>query len=335
MGTILVAFIVFGLLVIFHELGHFAVAKFVGIKVHEFAIGMGPRLLKVKKRETEYSLRILPIGGYVKMEGEDEASSDAGSFNNKPIWARMAVLIAGPFMNFVLAILLFSMIFYSLGFPTTVIDRVTPGFPAEQVGLRSGDQIIAINEDAITNWDQIVRRINGSREEEINITLLREGAEKKFQVTPIINKETNQAIIGITPTAEKSLVKSITTSVDRMFFIMGGMMEFLGNLFGGKASTEDVVGPVGIIHLVGEAAKTSIYNVMSLAALISINLGIVNLIPIPALDGGRLLFLLFEGISGRPIDPEKEGFIHLIGFVLLMVLMLFIAYKDIIRFDLF
>ncbi|AOT68242.1 RIP metalloprotease RseP [Geosporobacter ferrireducens] len=335
MGTILVAFIVFGLLVIFHELGHFAVAKFVGIKVHEFAIGMGPRLLKVKKRETEYSLRILPIGGYVKMEGEDEASSDAGSFNNKPIWARMAVLIAGPFMNFVLAILLFSMIFYSLGFPTTIIDRVTPGFPAEQVGLRSGDQIIAINEDAITNWDQIVRRINGSREEEINITLLREGAEKKFQVIPIINKETNQAIIGITPTAEKSLAKSITTSVDRMFFIMGGMMEFLGNLFGGKASTEDVVGPVGIIHLVGEAAKTSIYNVMSLAALISINLGIVNLIPIPALDGGRLLFLLFEGISGRPIDPEKEGFIHLIGFVLLMVLMLFIAYKDIIRFDLF
>ncbi len=335
MGTILVAFIVFGLLVVFHELGHFAVAKFVGIKVHEFAIGMGPRLLKVKKRETEYSLRLLPIGGYVKMEGEDEASSDSGSFNNKPIWARMAVLIAGPFMNFLLAVLLFSMIFYSLGFPTTIIDRVTPGFPAEQVGLRSGDQITAINGESIENWDQIVRRINGSKEQELSITLLREGTEKQVQVTPVINKETNQAIIGITPAAEKSLGKSITTSVDRMFFIMGGMMEFLGNLFGGKASTEDVVGPVGIIHLVGEAAKTSIYNVMSLAALISINLGIVNLIPIPALDGGRLLFLLFEGISGRPIDPEKEGFIHLVGFVLLMVLMLFIAYKDIIRFDLF
>ncbi|SHI79190.1 regulator of sigma E protease [Geosporobacter subterraneus DSM 17957] len=335
MGTILVAFIVFGLLVVFHELGHFTVAKFVGIKVHEFAIGMGPRFLKVKKGETEYSLRILPIGGYVKMEGEDEASTDAGSFNNKPIWARMAVLIAGPFMNFVLAVLLFTMIFYSLGFPTTIIDRVTPGFPAEQVGLRPGDQITSINGENITNWDQIVRMINGSREQELSIILLREGAEKQFRVTPVINRETDQAIIGITPAAEKSLVKSITTSIDRMFFIMGGMMEFLGNLFGGKASTEDVVGPVGIIHLVGEAAKTSIYNVMSLAALISINLGIVNLIPIPALDGGRLLFLLFEGISGRPIDPEKEGFIHLVGFVLLMVLMLFIAYKDIIRFDLF
>lgn len=335
MGTILVAFIVFGLLVVFHELGHFAVAKFVGIKVHEFAIGMGPRFLKVKKGETEYSLRILPVGGYVKMEGEDEASTDAGSFNNKPIWARMAVLIAGPFMNFVLAILLFSMIFYSLGFPTTIIDRVTPGFPAEQVGLRPGDQIKNINGENITNWDQIVRMINGSKEQELSITLLREGVEKQFRVTPVINRETNQAIIGITPASEKSLIKSFTTSIDRMFFIMGGMMEFLANLFGGKASTEDVVGPVGIIHLVGEAAKTSIYNVMSLAALISINLGIVNLIPIPALDGGRLLFLLFEGISGRPIDPEKEGFIHLVGFVLLMVLMLFIAYKDIIRFDLF
>lgn len=335
MGTILVAFIVFGLLVVFHELGHFAVAKLVGIKVHEFAIGMGPRIFKIKKRETEYSLRILPIGGYVKMEGEDEASSDAGSFNNKPVWARMAVLIAGPFMNFVLAILLFAMIFYSLGFPTTIISQVTSGFPAEQAGLQSGDQITSINGDAIKSWDQIVKRINENRDEELSITLLREGIEKKFQITPVISKETNQAIIGIAPVMEKSVIQSITVSVDRMFFIIGGMMEFLGKLFGGKASTEDVVGPVGIIHLVGEAAKTSIYNVMSLAGLISINLGIVNLIPIPALDGGRLLFILFEGISGRPIDPEKEGFIHLIGFVLLMVLMLFIAYKDIIRFDLF
>ncbi|MEW9124624.1 MAG: RIP metalloprotease RseP [Thermotaleaceae bacterium] len=334
-GIVIVALIVFGLLVVFHELGHFAVAKFVGITVHEFAIGMGPRLFKVRKNETEYSLRILPIGGYVKMEGEDEASMAAGSFNNKPVLARMAVLIAGPFMNFVLAILLFSVIFYAIGFPTTIIDRVTPNFPADKVGIQPGDQIVEINEQRIKSWDQIVSVINGSREENIEISLIREGQERKVRVTPIINEETNQAVIGITPMAQKSFVRSITTSFDRMIFIMGGMLEFLGNIFGGKASTEDVVGPVGIIHLVGEAAKTSIFSVLSLAGLISINLGIVNLIPIPALDGGRLLFLCFEGISGRPIDPEKEGFIHLIGFVLLMVLMVFIAYKDILRFDLF
>jgi len=332
MGTIIVALIVFGVLVIFHEIGHFSIAKIAGIKVHEFAIGMGPRLLKLKDKETEYSIRIFPIGGYVKMEGEDEASTDKRSFGNKPLLTRILVILAGPLMNFVLAVLIFVTIFYSIGYPTTIINELTPGYPAELVGLKTGDKIISINNSPINNWDEIVQKISSNKERRLNITIERNTSVKTFTVLPIINEQTNQAVIGISPVFRKSLIKSISPSFERIVFVMKGMMEFFVRLFGGKASAEDVVGPVGIIHLVGEAAKTNIYNVLNLAALISINLGMVNLLPIPALDGGRLVFLFIEGILGKPIDPEKEGFIHLTGFILLIGLMIFMVYKDIMRF---
>ncbi len=333
MGTIIVALIVFGVLVIFHEFGHFSVAKLSGIKVHEFAIGMGPRILKLKDKETEYSIRIFPIGGYVKMEGEDEASTDKRSFNNKSILTRILVIIAGPLMNFILAILLFVVIFYSIGFATTTIDELTPGYPAELAGLQKGDQIVEINNSPISSWDDLQKTIGESEESEnIGITVVRNNSEKELTVNPLMDKETNRVVIGITPAYKKSFIQSFSVSIDRMVFVLEEMFNFFGQLFTGKASTEDVVGPVGIIHLVGEAAKTNIYNVLSLAALISINLGMVNLLPIPALDGGRLIFLIIEGIMGRPIDPEKEGFIHFTGFVLLIGLMIFIVYKDIVRF---
>ncbi|WZL74881.1 RIP metalloprotease RseP [Clostridiaceae bacterium 35-E11] len=332
METVFVALLVFGVLVVFHEFGHFGIAKLVGIKVHEFAIGMGPRILKLKGSETEYSIRIFPIGGYVKMEGEDEASQDERSFNNKPLWARILVIIAGPFMNFILAILLFAIIFYSIGFATTTIDTVTAGFPAELAGIKPGDKIISIEGEKINSWDEIVKIINTSDEKTLEIVLTRNDIEKIVYVKPVINNETKQIIIGISPTIEKSFADSIKTSFNRVVFVMEGMLDFFVKLFGGKASAEDVVGPVGIIHLVGQAAKTNIYNVLSLAALISVNLGIVNLLPIPALDGGRLVFLLIEGLIGKPLDPEKEGVIHLTGFILLMGLMLFMVYKDIVRF---
>lgn len=332
MGTIIIALIVFGVLVMFHEFGHFAIAKMSGIRVHQFAIGMGPKILSLKDKETEYSIRLFPIGGYVKMEGEDESSSDRRSFNNKPLIVRILVILAGSLMNFVLALLLFVVIFFSLGFPTTTIHELSPGYPAELAGLKQGDKIIAINDVQIRNWDEIVSTINNNKNRSLPITVTRDSLEKTFNVSPILREETEQVVIGISPVFEKSLLKSISISFERMIFVVSGMFEFFGKLFGGKASAEDVVGPVGIIHLVGEAAKTNVYNLLSLAALISINLGMVNLLPIPALDGGRLMFLIFEGITGKPMDPQKEGFIHLTGFVLLIGLMIFMVYKDIVRF---
>ncbi|PAB61232.1 RIP metalloprotease RseP [Anaeromicrobium sediminis] len=332
MKTFIVAGLVFGMLVLFHEFGHFSVAKLVGIKVHEFAIGMGPKILSYKGAETRYSVRIFPIGGYVKMEGEDEQSSDVRSFNNKPLLARLSVILAGPLMNFVLAVILFSIIFYSVGFPTTTIGETTKDLPAYKSGLQTGDKILAIDDKKVGTWDEIVKNIKESNKDNIKISYERNDKKEHVYITPVINKEDNRRIIGITPRFEKSIVKSIKYSFDRIIFIIDEMFKFFGRLFAGKASSSDVVGPVGIIHIVGEAAKTNIYNVLSLAALISINLGMVNLLPIPALDGGRIIFLLFEGISGKPIDPEKEGMIHFTGFILLMGLMLFMVYKDLLRF---
>lgn len=333
MGTIIIALLVFGVLVIFHEFGHFSVAKLAGIKVHEFAIGMGPRVLKLKDKETVYSIRLFPLGGYVRMEGDEDASDDKRSFGNKPLLARILVIVAGPLMNFVLAILLFVVIFYSIGFPTTTINELNPGFPAELAGFEIGDEIIKINDKDINSWEELQKEINSAKSNEsINMTVIRNDSERIISVNPRLDKETDRFVIGISPTFEKSIVKSFTVSIDRIIFLIDGMLEFFGQLFGGKASSEDVVGPVGIIHLVGEAAKTNIYNVISLAALISINLGMVNLLPIPALDGGRLIFLFIEGIIGKPIDPEKEGIIHFTGFILLMGLMIFMVYKDIVRF---
>ncbi|QZY56789.1 RIP metalloprotease RseP [Crassaminicella profunda] len=332
MGTIMIALLVFGVLVVFHEFGHFSVAKLVGIKVHEFSIGMGkPRLFKFKAGETEYSIRALPIGGYVKMEGEDEASTDERSFNNKPVWARILVIVAGPFMNFVLAILLFTMMFYMMGFPTnsTTIGEIIPDYPAQMAGMKAGDQIIAIDGEKMSSWEELVETIHSKKDQELSIKILRDEKEKNISIKPVINKETNQVMIGISPTFEKSIKKSITTGFERMTFIIKSMLAFFM-----KPSVKDVVGPVGIIHIVGQAAKTNIYSVLWIAGIISVNLGIVNLLPIPALDGGRLVFLMVEGLRGKPLDPEKEGFIHLTGFVLLMSLMVFMIFKDVERFNL-
>ncbi|MCT4606761.1 MAG: RIP metalloprotease RseP [Marinisporobacter sp.] len=332
MGTIIIALLVFGVLVVFHEFGHFSIAKLVGIKVHEFSIGMGkPRLFKFKGGETEYSIRPFPLGGYVKMEGEDEASTDERSFNNKPLWARMLVIVAGPFMNFVLAILLFTMMFYLMGFPTnsTIVGEIIPDYPAQSSGMKAGDEIFSIDGEKVDSWKQIVETIHSKKDQEIHIEVLRDGKEKSFSIKPRVNEETKQVMIGISPTFEKSFKKSIPAGFKAMAFIIKSMLAFFVH-----PSVKDVVGPVGIIHIVGEAAKNSIYDIFRIAGIISVNLGIVNLLPIPALDGGRLVFLVIEGLRGKPLDPEKEGFIHLTGFVLLMSLMVFMIFKDVERFNL-
>lgn len=333
MTTALTAILVFGLLVFFHELGHFGVAKFVGIKVHEFAIGMGPRLFKFTKGETDYSIRMLPIGGYVKMEGEDEASNDARSFSKKTVGERIAVIFAGPFMNFILALILFTTIFYNVaGIPTTTINEVIVHSPAESAGIEKDDKILTINDIAIKDWEHLVDEINASEGETMRIGLLRNGERIEKVVTPQKDEESNRFMIGIVPAAEKSFGLAIKGSYQQMRMIFTEMLGFFRRVFARQATTAEVVGPVGIISLVGQASRDGLYNVLYLAALISINLGIVNLLPIPALDGSRILFLVFEFFRGKPVDPEKEAFVHMIGLALLMLLMIIITYKDILTF---
>ncbi|MBU5677453.1 RIP metalloprotease RseP [Alkaliphilus sp. MSJ-5] len=332
MATALVAIIVFGILVLIHELGHFTVAKLVGIKVHEFAIGMGPKLIQVKKGETSYSIRALPLGGYVRMEGEDEKSDDLRSFNNKSVLARISVIFAGPFMNFVLAIALFSIIFYSIGAPTTRIQEVMDQSPAQTAGIQSGDIIYSINGEKMDTWQNIIDTIGKSQDNSIHITIVRNGDKIEKTVKPTRDIETNRATIGIKTTIEKSIGASIRNGFVAIKAITTGILGFLKGLITRESNAAaEIMGPVGIINLVGQVARTGWIDVVNLTAVLSVNLGLMNLLPIPALDGSRILFLLVEMLRGKPVDPEKEGMIHLIGFGLLITLMLFVTYQDILK----
>jgi len=333
--TALATIFVFFIVVVFHEFGHFFIAKISGIKVHEFAIGMGPKLFKINKGDTDYTLRLLPIGGYVKMEGEDEYSDDLRSFSQKPVGVRMAVIAAGAIMNFILAIIVFSIYAYNVGVPTTTINEATEKLPAYEAGLRAGDTITSINNFDVNSWEDIKTSINASNGKEITVKVIRDNKELEFTIKPVMDSETNRLIIGISPKMTKSLLLSIKNGFENMAMILGLMFQFIGMLFKGNVSSGDISGPIGIVVLVGEAAKSGFQYVLYVAGFISINLGFFNLLPIPALDGSRLVFLLVELVRGKPISQEREGFIHFIGFVFLIVLMIIVAYKDIIKFNIF
>ena len=335
MLTAIAAVFVFLMVILFHEFGHFIVAKMVGIKVNEFSIGMGPKIFQKGKGETKYSIRALPIGGYVSMEGEDENSEDPRSFNQVPALSRIAVVAAGAIMNFVLAIIVFSIVSFNVGMPTTTISKTIKNSPAEQVGIKSGDVILSINGKETKNWDSIVEGINKSDSQEaMKVTILRQDEKIVYSVRPQINEE-NKAIIGIIPVSEKSFFLSVKGGFQKTGFMLRLMFDFIKMVFRGKVSTKDLSGPVGVIHTIGEVAKYGIMNLLYLMGFISVNLGFFNLLPLPALDGSRIVFLLVEIIRGKPIDPEKEGFIHLVGFVLLIALMIVVTYSDIIRFNIF
>lgn len=334
MHTIIISLIVFSMLIFFHEFGHFIIAKINGIRVNEFSLGMGPLLFKINKNETDYSIRMLPLGGYVKMEGEDEKSDDPKAFNNKSALQRFAVIAAGPVMNFILAVVLMALIGFFAGIATTTIE-VIPNQPAYNVGLKDGDVIYSINDTKVSNWDEIINLISSNPKKTVKIVVLRDGNYITYNVKPSIEPETKRGVIGIkSVTIKNSFVESIKYGFTKTAWLTKMILSGLGQIITGK-SKADVVGPIGIIHYVGEAAKVGVYNVLYLAAMISVNLGLFNLFPIPALDGSRLLFICFEALRGKPIEPEKEGLIHFIGFTILMILMIFIVYKDIMRFNIF
>ncbi|MGI6698017.1 MAG: RIP metalloprotease RseP [Clostridia bacterium] len=333
--TAAASIIIFTLMVFSHEFGHFFAAKKSGVTVEEFSLGMGPKIMSWGRKGTRYSLRVFPIGGYVKMLGEEEKAKGEGAYYSKPLGKRMAIILAGPVMNIILAILLFSIIFYIVGTPTTVIDTVMEGYPAEMSGIRPGDRVVYINDQRVESWEKLQLLVSASKGERMRVTVSREGQTVAFDVFPVTDPETGQSMIGITPVAAKSVAGSLRLGIKRSFEVIGLMVSYLGQLVTGKASAEDVVGAVGVIQLVNQAAKTGILNVMFLAAFLSLNLGVINLLPIPALDGGKMVFLLLEGVRGKPIDIEKEGLIHFIGFVFLILLIIMITWKDISRFNLF
>ncbi len=336
MKTILVSIVVFGIIIFVHELGHYWAARRSGIKVLELALGLGPRILGWTRNGTDYTLRAIPFGGFCRMLGlEDPEEKGPGNFLEKPLLSRIMVVAAGSLMNFALAIiLLFCIFFFFIGVTdqdSTLVGNVIPDMPASEAGLQSGDEIISIDGIEVAKWQEIITLIENRGGRSLDLLFSRDGQRMTVALTPVERDygEFTRHLIGIEP---RIVRYSVTGSLSMSF----GYLHLIGMALYQTVIGEiplDVMGPVGIVDTVGQAASVGFVEVMLLTALISLSLGIMNLLPIPALDGGRLVFLFLEGIRGRPLDPQKEGFIHMIGFAFLLILIILVTFNDLSRLD--
>lgn len=328
MLTVILALVLFLFLIFPHELGHFMMARAVGVKVNEFAFGMGPAVWQKQGKETLYSIRIFPVGGFCAMEGENEESDQEGAFNNKPWWAKILVLIAGAAMNVLIAAVVMSVIILISGTATTTVDKVENGSPAQIAGLKQGDKIEYISGKKIEDWNDVSKSI-GNKGKKIEIKVSRNGKYEIFKINP--RKEKDRYVIGITPVIEKSPSKAITGGFKSTWYITRQMYKSLGMLASGNVAMKDVSGPVGMIGLVHQSATQGLISFFYLVALISLNLAIFNLLPLPALDGGRIIFVIIRMIPGKAITDKQEAMVHGAGMVLLLSLMVFVTWNDIIK----
>lgn len=337
MLTALYTILVFCLIIAIHEFGHFAFAKLSKMTVHEFSIGMGTRLFGFKKNGTEYNFRLFPIGGFVKLEGEDEESDDPNAFGNKKPWQRLVVLAAGAFMNFVLGFLIFVIISsFSSGFTSNVVGNVIESSAFDKAGVKTGDVIISMEgenyKSKIHDYNDISYFTYKNGNNAATITFERDGEITKKRISPSYLESEKRTLFGFSPKVfEPSVSRIIIAAYRQSIFVVKVVVFSFADMIKGNVGVADMSGPVGIVNEIGTAAKNGFLNVLYLAALISINLGVVNLLPIPALDGGRIIFVLIEFIRRKPIDKNKEGMVHLIGFALLLILMITITYTDIVK----
>lgn len=324
MATILGSIIVFLLVVLLHEGGHFMAAKASDIKVNEFAVGMGPKIFQKKKGETLYTLRAIPMGGYCAMEGEDSHSQDSRSFGSAPVYKRMIVVVAGAFMNFVLAIVIFTITSLFLGVQTTQVASLMDNMPAKSAGIMPGDRIVSIDNKETKTFAEIIDAINDSKNDQVEVKVLRDGIDKEFKVNTFKDKE-GRKLIGFTPIIKRSILTSISAGFKTTFEVVKGVFKALSMLITGKAGLNNLSGPVGVIKTIGKSTEQGIISLLFITGLISANLGVINLLPIPALDGGKFVLLLVEAIRKKPVNEKFETFINLAGFVFLIGLMIFIT----------
>jgi regulator of sigma E protease len=312
---ILVALLVLGVLIFVHELGHFIVAKLSGMPVDEFSLGFGPAIASRQWGETRYSLRILPLGGYNKIAGMEPNDDRPNGFTHKPLAARIGVILAGSLSNLVFAVLIFVILFSVMGTPTAsnanLIGDIMPKSPAEHAGLQPGDRISMIDGRQTSTWDDVASNIHSKGTSPVTLLIERQGQDFSLVITPEYDPSSKISLIGIVP-----------TTVWLKQGIIPGMKSGLQESYDWSAQ---------IVKTLGDTAREGLRYLLILTGILGINLAIVNLLPIPALDGSRLVFLLLEGARGKPINPEKENIIHLVGFAVLMCLVLIITYNDIIR----
>ncbi|MBN2090354.1 RIP metalloprotease RseP [candidate division KSB1 bacterium] len=335
-----------GLLVFIHELGHFLLAKLVGIRVERFSLGYPPRLFGKKIGETDYCISLVPLGGYVKLSGMIDESMDEASikgepweFMSKPIYQRFLVIFAGPVMNLLFPVLLFALFAYFVGLKSIIdkpiVGEVVAEMPAAQAGIKAGDHILRINGNELKTWQDIVENIRNTPENQ-PIEIIWRSGDQEFSkiITPQYDTQQKSAKIGIgysTTTEQYGFVSAVEHGFVSTYIYTKLTLEALGQVITGERNfKESVAGPVRIFSEIGKSAKEGWQNYLGLIALISLNLGIFNLLPIPVLDGGHLLYLLIEAIIRRPIPTKTKLIIQQIGMAFLLILIVLVTYNDVI-----
>lgn len=334
---LLVMVFVFGILIFIHEFGHFFTARKCGVEIKEFAIGMGPTVFswKSKKYETKYALRAFPIGGFVSMLGEDEASDDVNAFCNKKVWQRMLITVAGPLMNLLLGfILMLAVVLMQGPVATTTVSRFDDGALSSNY-LQIGDEILKVEGTRVKSGNELLYEIMNNGHKPIDLLVRRNGEKILIENVVFPTFEDQGVVFGdmdfkVLP-EERTFLNTISQTFTRSVSTVKMVIDSLVGLLSGRFGIDAMSGPIGVAEVVGEAAKTNALSFVYIVTVLTINLGVFNLVPFPALDGGRLLFLVIEGIRRKPINKNVESYINFAGIVLLFGLMIFISFKDILK----
>ncbi len=341
--TLLYFIIILGVIISIHEFGHFIFAKKAGIYVYEFSIGMGPVILRKKRPgdETDYCLRLFPIGGFVQMAGEeiedDKSVPKNKKFISKTFGQKFMTVIAGIMMNFVLAIVLLFIVGLVNGSPQgkPIVGELDPSYPAYSSGLLEGDQILKVNGKMANTTDKLTLQLQVYKGKSIDFEVLRDGKVKNIKIKPVKEEVKGTTVyrygFQINDNIEKGILPAVKYSITKTLSLLQQMVFIIFYLCTGALSLGSLSGPVGIYGVVGDAASTGISSLLYLTAYISINVGFINFLPLPAFDGGRILFLIIEKIKGSPVNPKFENTIHSIGLFLLLALMVVVTYNDIIK----
>lgn len=333
---VVLALVLLGVLIIAHEFGHFLAARLCGIEVVEFSMGMGPLLLKKRSRRgTQFSVRLLPIGGFCQFYGEDEERDDPRAFNRQKLWKRALTVASGPLMNFLIAIVVIALYMSLLGLESIVPRVAEIEEPAMSAGLEVGDEIISVNGQQVSDTEMIAQAISQSAGKTVELVVLREGEFVELSIEPFLDEELGRYRVGMTFAVERvrvPLLKSVPFACAYGVESVRAILDALVGILSSGQGADQVTGPVGTVAGISDMTQEGGIDVyLQLLAMVSVNLGVMNLLPIPGLDGSRLLFLLAEAIRRKPVRRELEGAIHAAGLILLMGLMVVLTYKDIVQ----
>jgi len=337
-NNVLAAIAAFGAMIFVHELGHFLMARRAGVRVHVFALGFGPQIIGWLRGGTRYSINLIPLGGFVRMEGEDsQGGSGSDSFTSKSVGARMAIIAAGPIMNLLMAVVILAVAAGTGGIPTgpsARIGTVESGWPAAAAGLRSGDLIVSIDGVTMPNGERIIETIHRSAGRPLELRIRRGTQEFTVTVTPRLDPGRGVGRIGFSPEPlwkRLNPAAALSWGVERTGQLVAAVGRALVSLARERKLLDSLGGPVAAGSILAQAADSGAQVFFHVAAFLSVIIGFFNLLPLPALDGGRLAFLLVEAVRRRPLDPRREGLVHTIGFALLLLLLVGLTVRDVAR----